>query len=260
MGTLPTLSVAVLTLNEEKRISNCIQSASWADQIVVIDSGSKDATQDIARSLGAQVFEYADWQGFAVQRNRLLSHCTGDYIFFLDADEELTPELSQEIRDVMASDSRDVWEIAWEQVAFGRRLTAMSSKGRVPRLFYRANLQGFTGVVHEAPVMRGSCQHRSLKHRLPHHSRQTIHASLLKLAQYSQLGAIKRAQMGKRGGIWRGLASALASFLRLYIGQRGFLCGGAGFLHCFLVSLECFFRYAAMEYDKVHLHQVVKRM
>lgn len=256
---MSTLTVAILTMNEARRIESCIRSASWADQIVVVDSGSKDGTQELARATSAQVFEYPDWQGFAVQRNRLLAHCTSDYVFFLDADEELTPELSAEIRAVVDSGSKKVWKVAWEQVAFGRRLTAMSSKGGIPRLFFREHLLRYEGVVHELAILSVPTVYARLDNRMPHFSRETIHASLLKLAQYTQLGAAKRAALGKRGGIFRGLASAVACFLRLYIGQRGFLCGGAGFLHCLLVSLECFFRYAALEYDKAYLGQIVKR-
>ena len=85
----PRLTVGILTLNEEKRIAACIQSAHFADQILVIDSGSQDKTRDIAAALGAEVFEYADWHGFAVQRNRVLQHAKGEYIFFLDSRRQL---------------------------------------------------------------------------------------------------------------------------------------------------------------------------
>jgi cellulose synthase/poly-beta-1,6-N-acetylglucosamine synthase-like glycosyltransferase len=79
----PRLTVAVITLNEAKRIEQCLHSASFADELIVVDSGSTDGTQALAKQMGAQVFEYPDWQGFGVQRNRLLAHSTGDYIFFL---------------------------------------------------------------------------------------------------------------------------------------------------------------------------------
>ena len=92
-----------------------------------------------------------------------------------------------------------------------------------------------------------------LRHRLLHFSRETIYGSLLKLAQYAQLGAIKRAQKGQRGGIWRGFASALAIFIKLYVLRRGFLCGPQGFLYCLFVALECFFRYVALRYDGAEL-------
>ena len=81
----PRLTIGILTMNEERRIEACIRSAHFADEIVVVDSGSKDKTVALAQHLGAKVYTHADWQGFAEQRNRLLQYCTGDYIFFLDA-------------------------------------------------------------------------------------------------------------------------------------------------------------------------------
>jgi hypothetical protein len=118
----------------------------------------------------------------------------------------------------------------------------------------------FEGVVHEGAQLRHpETPHTTLEHRLQHFSRRTIHQSLLKLAQYAQLGAVKRAAAGKRGGVLRGLASGFASFVRLYVFHRGFLCGSAGFLHCFLVALESFFRYAALGVDGEHLKKAVLR-
>ena len=121
-------------------------------------------------------------------------------------------------------------------------------------------LVGFDGVVHEGPVLRDPTTPRgSLKHRLWHHSRRSVHQSLVKLAQYAQLGAVKRQGLGRSGGVWRGLASGLASFVRLYIFHRGFLCGRAGFLHCLFVALESFFRYAALAVDQGTLDQPASR-
>lgn len=257
---MSTITIGILTLNEAQRIERCINSAKWADQIVVVDSGSSDKTIEIATSMGAQVHVHADWQGFAHQRNHVLSYCKSDYLFFLDADEELTAELSQEIKEWVVHRRREVGRIAWQQVAFGRHLSAMSAKGRLSRLFERTNLLRFEGVVHEWPVLvDASVGTHVFKHRLPHYSRETVHGSLLKLAQYAQLGAVKRRADGKTGGILRGAASALANFFRLYIWRRGFLCGAEGFLHCFFVSLECFFRYAAIKYDKRSDQLLVKR-
>jgi glycosyltransferase involved in cell wall biosynthesis len=256
----PTLTVAILTLNEERRISKCIESAKWADHIVVADSGSTDQTVAIAQSLGAQVHLYPDWQGFAEQRNRLLAHCHSDYVLFLDADEELTDALSAEIKQALAEQLHTVWTVEWEQISFGRSLGAMTKQGIIPRLFLRKDLLSFEGVVHEHPVLANpNTRFAHLKNRMPHHSRETVYASLLKLAQYAHLGSAKRAMQGKRGGIWRGFASGLASFVRLYFFRRGFLCGGAGFLHCLFISLECFFRYAAIQYDQQTFRVDVKR-
>jgi glycosyltransferase involved in cell wall biosynthesis len=254
------LTVGILTLNEERRIASCLRSCAFADQIVVVDSGSTDRTVEIAREMGAEVFVHADWQGFGPQRNHLLAHSNGDYIFFLDADEEITPELQAEIQAAVASGDDAVWEVMWNQVAYGRPLTLMRSTGGVQRMFRMASLSHYEGVVHEHAAMRpGDRPVRRFKSRLLHYSRETIHGSLVKLAQYAQLGAAKRARAGKKGGVLRGMASAFGNFTRLYIFQRGFLCGPQGFLFCFFIALECFFRYAALEYDKEYLQALSKR-
>jgi glycosyltransferase involved in cell wall biosynthesis len=246
----PTLCIGILTMNEERRIAQCIQSAKFADQIVVVDSGSIDRTIEIAKELGAEVQCHDDWQGFAAQRTRLLQYVKTDYIFFLDADEVIGEALAQEIRAAVASQRDAIWEVLWNQVAYGRPLALMKSTAGVQRLFKTASVEKFEGVVHEGAIMRnGSRPVLKFHARLLHYSRETVHGSLLKLAQYVQHGAAKRAQIGKTGGVLRGFASAFAIFLKLYVFRRGFLCGAEGFLFCFFIALECFFRYAALKYD-----------
>lgn len=247
----PTLCIGILTLNEARRIQACIESARFADQIVVVDSGSTDQTRELAEQAGAEVHVYADWQGFAEQRNRLLQYVRCDYVFFLDADEVIPQALANEILQTVRSHSDAVWEILWNEVAYGRALTAMQSTGGIPRLFRRDVLSHYDGVVHEKAILTRGVPVHQFRTRLLHHSRETVYGSLVKLAQYAQLGAAKRAAKGKRGGIWRGLASALAIFFKLYILRRGILCGPQGFLFCFLIALECFFRYVILRYDRL---------
>ena len=256
------LCVGILTLNEERRIARCIESASFADQIVVIDSGSTDATRDIAARMGADVHLFPDWQGFAVQRNRMLPLVKCEYFFFLDADEVITDELKQEIQQAVASGENAAWKVYWDQVAFGKALSRMAkTAGGVKRLFRTDNILEFKGVVHEyAQLKDESAPTRVFKGRLLHFSRDTVYESLLKLAQYSQLGARRREQAGKKGGVLRGLGSAISNFVRFYVFRRGFMCGPQGFLFCLLVALECFFRYAILEYDPPQgANAVVKR-
>lgn len=249
----PTLCIGILTMNEEQRIAQCIQSAKFADQIIVLDSGSTDRTREIASDLGAEVHRYDDWQGFAVQRTRLLQYVKSDYIFFLDADEVIGDALANEISSAVSSQRDAIWEVLWNQVAYGRPLTLMKSTAGVQRLFKTSSIEKFDGVVHEGAVMRNrGLPVIKFRERLLHYSRETVHGSLLKLAQYVQHGAAKRAQLGKTGGVLRGFASAFAIFLKLYVFRRGFLCGAEGFLFCFFIALECFFRYAALKYDFKH--------
>lgn len=254
------LTIGILTLNEEKRIAKCIKSAKFADQIIVVDSGSKDRTRDIAVELGAEVYDYPDWQGFAIQRNRVLQHVRGEYIFFLDADEEIPPEMQNEIQLAIASGQDDIWEVQWNQVAFGKPLTRMKGSGSHQRMFKTTSIREFSGLVHEKAEMHGGNRIvRRFRNRLLHYSRDSISGSLSKMAQYVQLGAAERARAGKRGGVLRGLASGFTNFIRLYIFRRGFLCGPEGFLFCLVVALECFFRYAALQYDGERLAETSVR-
>ena len=166
----------------------------------------------------------------------------------------------ENVCQAVARDDTRVYDVAWLQMAFGRPLTHMRSGVGLPRLFPMRELIRFDGVVHEGPQLHHpDTPHTTFNTKLAHHSRRTVHQSLLKLAQYAQLGAVKRAAVGKRGGVLRGMASGLASFVRLYVFHRGFLCGSAGFLHCFLVALESFFRYAALAVDGDHLKKAASR-
>jgi glycosyltransferase involved in cell wall biosynthesis len=255
----PTLGIAVLTLNEAQRIESCLRSAAFADQIAVIDSGSTDDTRERAGALGAEVHLYADWQGFALQRTRALQHLRTDFVFFLDADEEISPALQAEIEAAVASGEDAAWRVWWDEVAFGRALSRMKPRGGIQRLFKRNTLECFEGVVHEAPVLRHPVPVRSLRERLLHHSRPTVYGSLRKLAQYVQLGAAKRGAQGKKGGVLRGLVMGGVVFLRVYLFQRAFLCGGPGFLYAQFIALETFFRYAALRYDAEAANELARR-
>ncbi|MDR0274454.1 MAG: glycosyltransferase family 2 protein [Burkholderiaceae bacterium] len=250
----------VLTLNEARRLPACLRSASFAEQLLVIDAGSTDDTVAVARACGAQVQVHDDWQGFGVQRTRALAYCRqASYIFCLDADEEITPELQAEIAAVVASGEQAVWKLRWLPVAFGRPLRGMGTGSGMPRLFHAACLQGYEGAVHEQAQLTPGTPVRRLRHKLPHYSYDSVQDGLKKLTQYALLGASKRAAQGQRGGVLRGLASGAVFFLRFYVLQRGFLSGGYGFLYCYLLAQERFLRYAALKYDRQLLHDRIKR-
>ena len=258
----PTLCIGVLAMNEGHRIGATLRSAAFADQVVVVDSGSTDDTVAVSQAAGAQVFSYPDWQGFGVQRTRLIEHATCDYVFFLDADEVITPALQAQIEAAVRSGQPGVWRVCWRIVAFGHELKAYRAGVGPERLFRRDMLAGYQGVVHEEAVLHPQffdAPRRVLRAKLLHYSRETVHGSLDKLTQYVMLGAAKRAEASKRGGVLRGMAGGTSMFLRLYVLKLGFLCGGAGFLYCFFVALEAFFRYAALHYDRETLSHRVSR-
>jgi glycosyltransferase involved in cell wall biosynthesis len=257
---LAGLFVVVLARNEARRLPVCLNSSRFAERMLVIDAGSSDATVALARELGAQVESYPDWNGFGVQRARSLQHCqSARYIFFLDADEQITPALRDEISAIVRAGQQGAWTVRWEQVAFGRTLTGLTSASGMPRLFSAECLLGFDGAVHEQALLTPGTPVGQLKALLLHHSYDSVRQSLQKMQQYALLGAAKRASKGRRGGVLRGLASASALFLRFYLLRGGFLHGGEGFLYCYMMTQECFFRYAAMQYDRESLTDKVVR-
>jgi glycosyltransferase involved in cell wall biosynthesis len=254
------LFIVVLARNEARRLPACLNSARFAERTLVIDAGSSDETVAIARTLGAQVESQPDWRGFGVQRARSLSYCqSARYIFFLDADEEITAGLRAEIGAIVRTGQSGAWKVRWEQVAFGRLLAGMTSAPGMPRLFAAESLLGFEGAVHEQALLAPGTSVGRLQAPLLHHSYDSVRTSLHKISQYALLGAAKRAAHGQRGGVWRGLASAGALFLRLYVLRGGVRYGGAGFLYCYVLAQECFFRYAALRYDRDALTDAVQR-
>lgn len=257
----PRLSVGVLTFNEEGLIAECLRSAAFADEVVVVDAGSTDSTVEIAQSLGAIVYRYPDWRGFAVQRNRLLQHVHGDFVFFLDADEVMSPEFQRELQCIVAqADHHAVWRLRWRLVAFGKCLPRTMSQTTVERFFPRGLIDRFEGVVHEEAILnRQNVPRKTMKNLLLHHTNTSVRASLAKMVQYAMLGATKRKLQGRKGGVLRGLASAFAAFFRFYVVRLGFLGGGSGFLYSLFKALESFFRYAALRYDYDSLTDQVQR-
>jgi glycosyltransferase involved in cell wall biosynthesis len=248
---LPGLTIAIISFNEEEMIRDCILSAGFADQIIVVDSGSIDNTQLIAKSLNAEVYIYNQWEGFATQRNRALSHCKHEYVFFLDCDERITPRLAKEIKETIAANNTNYGFIRWENYVFGKKLRGIHETKGIPRLFKTNDILKFSGIVHEKPSLKERIPSRQyfFKSKLIHHSRRNIYQSLLKLAQYTRLSSARLRDRNSNGGVVIGMAHAIPRFLNMYVLKLSFLSGREGFLYCLFVSLETLLKYCAVKYD-----------
>jgi glycosyltransferase involved in cell wall biosynthesis len=237
------LSAIVITRNEEKRISDCLASLAFADEIIVVDNGSSDATREIARTAGARVHDAPDWPGFGPQKNRALDLATKAWVLAIDADERVTPELREEIQAVVRSASReDAWDMPRRSSYCGQ---FMAHSGwypdRVTRLFRRGSARFSEDVVHERLVTDGAVGH--LRHHLLHETFEDLSAVLVKVDRYSTLGAQRLLQQGRRTSLAGAIAHGAWAFLRTYLLQRGFLDGRMGFVLAVSNAEGTYYRY-----------------
>jgi glycosyltransferase involved in cell wall biosynthesis len=236
----PKLSVAIITLNEETNLGRTLSSVQFADEIVVVDSGSTDRTLEVASSFNATVF-HEPWKGFAAQKNFALNQCTGTWILSLDADEALTPELQAEIRALLSGfPSADAYLIRRRNLFLGRWIR---HGGYYPdpklRLFRRhaANFappNRFTNrLVHETIALDGILE--TLNNDLIHHAYPTIDSYIEHLNHYSTLGSqiiVDRGHADPSAAvlIYSVLVNPALTFLRNYLLRLGFLDGREGLL------------------------------
>jgi glycosyltransferase involved in cell wall biosynthesis len=229
-----TLSVAIITKNEEANLPRTLASVRWADEIVIVDCGSTDRTAEIAREFGAK-FCVEEWKGFGAQKNSAIAKCTGDWVLALDADEEVRPELAREIRTLLAgTPQHDGYFLPRRNFFLGRWIRR---GGYYPdpklRLFRRGSAQFEERAVHE--TMRSSGSTGQLGGDLLHHAYPTLDAYIEHMNRYSALGAEQAAARGKTsrsfpGLLWNVWVVPVATFWYNYLFRLGILDGREGFL------------------------------
>ena len=223
----PRLSVILITLNEAHGLERCLRSVDFADEIVVVDSGSTDDTVALARAAGARVAVQADWPGFGRQKNRALDLATGDWVLSIDADEVVTPGLRDAIlAAVRAPGHADAFRIRRRSCFAGKPLRFGDWLGdRVVRLFRRGRARFSDDVVHERLVHDGPAP--VLDGLLMHYTVDSLADALDKARRYALDGAPGVAARG-RGGLASALGHAGWTFLRGYVLRGGFLDGRLG--------------------------------
>lgn len=237
------LSVIVITHNEEQALPRCLQSVRFADECIVVDSGSTDRTASIAREFGARVVVTDDWPGFGPQKNRALDLATGDWVLSLDADEWVEPPLAEEIRACIGrEDGPDAWELPRSSSFCGRE---MRHSGWWPdyilRLFRRGRARFSDDVVHERVVAAGAVGR--LKQPLRHESFVDLHEVVDKMNRYSTAGAEMRVARGKRGTVSGAVLHGIWAFVRTYVLRAGFLDGREGFVLAIANAEGTYYRY-----------------
>jgi glycosyltransferase involved in cell wall biosynthesis len=240
------ISFCLITLNEEKNLPRCLKScADLADEIVVLDSGSTDATEKIARDFGAR-FERQDWPGYVGQKNKALSLASHPWIFSLDADEELSPELRTEIRLLKTAGEvgNDVGGFSMPRCVFyeGRWIRHGDwYPDRLVRWFRREGATFLGGKVHERLEIRGRAV--SLHGELYHHSFRDAADHRMRGEKYARLWAQEKFEAGQGAGPLAPVCHAAFRWVRGYILRRGFLDGAQGWRIAALCARETFLKY-----------------
>ena len=239
---LTSLSVIVITKNEAHNIGACLQSVLFASQLVVLDSGSGDGTLDIARTIGAEVSENLNWQGFGIQKNRALALARCDWVLSIDADERVTPALQAEIMAAITSPSLDAYSFPRLSSYCGQQMRHSGwYPDRVTRLFKRHSAQFSCELVHEKIVT--SSPVGQLASPLLHESFAGFEAVLDKANRYSSAGAQMLFARGKTASPGKAIAHGVWAFLRTYILKRGFLDGRMGLVLAISNGEGTYYRY-----------------
>lgn len=232
-----TLSVAMIAMNEEANLPRTLESVRWADEIVIVDSGSKDRTIEIAESFGART-SYRAFDGHGEQKNVALDLCTSDWILLLDADEVLSPGLQREIRDLLAGEAEPEYDAYWIprlNLILGRW---MRHGGFYPdlklRLFQRGAARLSEGVgPHSTPQFEGP--RGRLKHDMLHYAYPDLNTYIEHMNRYSSEIALLLHKRGRDSRsfpafMWNAVLNPAATFIYNYFIRLGFLDGREGLL------------------------------
>jgi len=239
------LSVLVTTWNEARNLPGCLESVRWADELLVVDSGSTDSTREIAEASGARVLVHR-YESAARQKNWALPQLRHPWVLILDADERLSPELQKEIQAVLSGDAPyDGYFLQRRSFFLGRQIRHCGwDRDRILRLFRNGRGRYDDRRVHETLQLQGRAG--MLQAPLLHFTYRTFRDYLDKLERYSERGADDLRAAGRRPSVLDLLVRPPARFVRMYLLQRGFQDGIHGLLLCTLTAGSVWLKYARL--------------
>jgi glycosyltransferase involved in cell wall biosynthesis len=242
---VPKLSVTVITKNEAAHIGAALQSAAWADELIVVDSGSTDGTVAIARQYTDRV-EVRDWPGYVEQKNHAAAIASFDWILSLDADERVTPELAVEVQRTLGSEPRHaayrIPRVTWH---LGRWIRTTDWYPDLQTRLYDRRAAAWAGrYVHESVSVTGPVGR--LRGELQHYAYRDLADHLETIDRYSAAAAREMFERGRRAG-WTDLAlHPPLAFLRNYVARGGFRDGTTGFIISRMNAYYVFLKFAKL--------------
>lgn len=237
------VSVAIITKNEEKRLPDCLKSVFFADDIVVVDSGSTDKTAQIAESFGCRVF-VEEWKGFANQKNSAIQKCKNEWVIVLDADERVPLETKDLIANVLITPSNSAYSFKMKHFIAKRWL---KYGGHWPDWHVRLinkNKGAFYGEIHERWETNEGIG--KINGCIEHYGFSNYSDMLRNVNDYSSIAANELFEKGRRVNMIAPVAHAVAMFFKIYILQKGILDGFDGVVMAIAKAGGSFFKYAKL--------------
>jgi glycosyltransferase involved in cell wall biosynthesis len=239
------LSVCIITLNEEDNIRDCLESVRWADEIVVLDSGSEDRTRQIASEYTDRVL-LREWPGHVQQKNAAVEEARGEWILALDADERCTPELAEEIRAVIDRPKRPVaYWIPRRLFYMGRWLRHGGWSPEYKVRLFRKGQARWGGVNPHDHVVTGGPR-GTLNGSILHYSYRNLADQIRQTVSFTRIAADEMAAAGKRGGIHRLILHPPWAFFHRYVIRLGMLDGLPGLIMATNHAFTVFLKYARL--------------
>lgn len=237
-----SITAALITLNEEHNIAECLESVRWADEIVVVDSGSTDRTTELAKQFTPNVSHHP-FKNFAEQKNHALSKVQSEWVLFIDADERVTPELAAEIKQAVSGPGEmAVYRIPRKTYFFKKLLIFSGTQNDAPIRLFPKNKVRFEQPVHEH--IKTDLPVQSLKAPLIHHSTRNMEHYKMKLKQYTDLEIETMMLKQRKVYYWDPVLRPFAKFFVLYVLQLGILDGFRGLQLAVLSSYYDFLKYS----------------
>lgn len=239
----PRLGAYIICCNEELHLDRALASIASLDEIVVVDSGSTDQTLEIAHSHGARVISHP-WQGYAGQKQLALSLCTADYVLNLDADEEASPELIAQLREITETAAVDGLSIPIAEVFLGKPMPTAVKRNCKIRFFRREAGHYSIAAVHENAIVDGAISTTNAP--IWHHGEQSIEIKMEKINRYSSLRAIENYNKGRRPSTVRLLFVFPLSLIKSLLLRRTILAGHRGLIAAFTNAFYAFLKEAKL--------------
>ena len=239
------LSVIIITKNEQDRIKTCLESVKWADEIIVLDNGSKDKTVEIAKKYTEKIFLF-NGDDFASLRNKGMEQVKGEWVLYVDADERVLDDLRKEIEATITFSDFGAFAISRKNIIFGKEINFGSyKKDWVIRLLRKKNFETWVGKIHEYPKFNGELGYT--KNSLLHLTHRDIDQIVLKSLEWSKIDARLRLEAGhpKMSG-WRFLRILITELINQGIKRKGFFNGTIGVMDALLQVFSLLITYVRL--------------